>query len=90
MAKLLWKPTQAQIKTTNMCRFMNLINETYNQNFKEYASLYDWSIENISDFWAAFWKFAGVIHSKSYDQVVDDATKMPGAHWFPGAQLNFA
>jgi acetoacetyl-CoA synthetase len=62
MAKLLWKPTQAQIEKTNMYRFMNFINDTYKQNFKEYAPLYDWSIENISDFLAAFWKFAGVIH----------------------------
>ena len=90
MAKLLWKPAEEQIKKTNMYRFMNFINETYNQNFNEYASLYNWSIENISDFWAAFWEFAGIIHSKPYDQVLDDAAKMPGAHWFPGAQLNFA
>ena len=31
-----------------------------------------------------------MIHSKPYDQVVDDVTKMPGARWFTGAQLNFA
>jgi len=90
MAKLLWKPTEEQIKQSNMYRFMQFINETYHQNFKEYAPLYDWSIENISGFWAAFWEFADIIHSKRYDQVIDDAKKMPGARWFPGAQLNFA
>jgi acetoacetyl-CoA synthetase len=90
MAKLLWKPTEEQIKQSNMYRFMQSINETYQQDFKEYAPLYDWSIENISDFWAAFWDFADIIHSKGYDQVIDDAKKMPGARWFPGAELNFA
>jgi acetoacetyl-CoA synthetase len=90
MAELLWKPSEEQIKRTNMFRFMNFINETDNQNFHEYAPLYKWSVENISEFWAAFWKFANIIHSKPYDQVVDDATKMPGARWFSGAQLNFA
>jgi acetoacetyl-CoA synthetase len=90
MAELLWKPSEEQIKKTNMFRFMNFINETYNQHFNEYAPLYSWSIENISEFWAAFWKFADVIHSMSYDQVLDDATKMPGAKWFSGARLNFA
>jgi acetoacetyl-CoA synthetase len=90
MAELLWKPSEEQIEKTNMYRFMNFINETYNQNFSEYAPLFSWSIENIPEFWAAFWKFADVIHSKSYDQVVDDVTKMPGAKWFSGAQLNFA
>ena len=69
---------------------MHFINETYNQKFIEYAPFYAWSVENIPEFWAAFWKFADVIHSKPYDQVVDDVTKMPGAKWFTGAQLNFA
>ena len=90
MAKLLWKPTDEQIKKSNMYRFMKFINQTYNQNFKEYASLYDWSIDNISDFWAAFWDFADIIHSKGYDQVIDNPKKMPGARWFSGAELNFA
>ena len=90
MAELLWEPTEEQIKKTNLFRFMNFINETYNQKFNEYKPLYEWSVENIPEFWAAFWKFADVIHSKPYEQVVDDVTKMPGAHWFSGAQLNFA
>jgi acetoacetyl-CoA synthetase len=90
MAKLLWEPTAEQIKQSNMYRFMTFVNEIYQQNFDEYAALYDWSIENISEFWAAFWKFADIIHSKSYDQVIDDVTKMPGAKWFTGAKLNFA
>jgi acetoacetyl-CoA synthetase len=90
MAKLLWKPTDEQIKKSNMYRFMKFINQTYDQNFKEYASLYDWSIDNISDFWAAFWDFADIIHSKRYDQVIDNPKKMPGARWFSGAELNFA
>jgi acetoacetyl-CoA synthetase len=90
MAKLLWKPSPEQVEQTNMFRFMNFINERHNQNFSEYAALYEWSVENIADFWAAMWKFADIMASKPYDQVVDDVTKMPGAHWFPGARLNFA
>ena len=34
--------------------------------------------------------FAGIIHSKGHDQVIDDVKKMPGARWFRGAELNFA
>jgi acetoacetyl-CoA synthetase len=69
---------------------MGLINEKYNQNFTEYDPLYQWSIENISDFWAAMWEFVDIKASKSYDQVIDDVTKMPGAKWFSGTRLNFA
>ena len=90
MAELLWEPSDDRIQKTNMYRFMSFINEKYSQNFTEYTSLYEWSIRNISDFWAAFWEFADIIHSRPYDEVVDDLSKMPGAHWFSGARLNFA
>ena len=90
MAKLLWKPSEQQIKDTNMYRFLNIINEKYNQNFSGYAQLYDWSVENIPEFWATMWEFADIIASKPYDRVIDDVTKMPGARWFEGARLNFA
>ena len=90
MAKLLWEPSEDRIQKTNMYRFMNFVNKTRNQNFREYAPLYEWSIQNIPDFWAAFWEFADIIHSKAHDQIVDDLSKMPGAQWFSGARLNFA
>ena len=90
MAKLLWTPPEERIKSTNLFRFMNIINETYNQNFSEYEPLYQWSIENIPDFWACLWEFAKIKSSTPYDQVVDDVGKMPGAKWFSGARLNFA
>jgi acetoacetyl-CoA synthetase len=90
MSKLLWEPTQERIENTNMYRFMNFINEKYSQNFTEYPSLYQWSIENIPDFWAAMWEFAGIKASKPYGQIIDDLGKMPGAKWFSGTRLNFA
>ena len=90
MSKLLWKPSEEQIKQSNMYRFMNVVNEKYNQDFNDYEPLYDWSIENIADFWATMWEFGDIIASKPYDQVIDDVSKMPGARWFSGARLNFA
>ena len=90
MAKLLWKPSEEQIKNSNMYRFMGIVNERYQQNFNEFAPLYEWSIENIAEFWATMWDFADIIASKPYEQVIDDVGKMPGAGWFPGARLNFA
>jgi len=90
MSEPLWRPSRERIQSTNMYRFMNFINHKYNQAFDEYPPLYQWSIENIADFWAAMWEFAEIKASKCYDQVIDDLTKMPGAKWFSGARLNFA
>ncbi len=90
MAKMLWKPSEERVKQTNMYGFMNFINERHGQSFDEYEPLYQWSIENIPDFWAAMWEFGDILASKPYDRVVDDLNKMPGAGWFSGARLNFA
>ncbi len=90
MAKLLWQPSEERIKNSNMYRFMNLINEKYNKSLAEYADLWEWSTENIPDFWASMWEFAEIKASQPYSEVVDDLAKMPGAKWFSGAKLNFA
>ncbi|MCF8095007.1 MAG: acetoacetate--CoA ligase [Desulfobacteraceae bacterium] len=90
MSKILWQPTEEQIKQTNMYRFIQYVNERYGLELSDYQSLYQWSIEKIPDFWASMWDFADIIHSRPYEQVVDDLSKMPGAKWFSGARLNFA
>lgn len=90
MGNLLWQPSETQIKNSNMYRFMQFINQKYGQNFNEYKSMYQWSIENIADFWACVWDFVGLKASKSYETVVDDLSKFPGAKWFIGARLNYA
>jgi acetoacetyl-CoA synthetase len=69
---------------------MTFVNDKYGNSFTEYNPLYQWSVENIPEFWAAFWEFAEIKASKPYDQVIEDVVRMPGAKWFSGARLNFA
>jgi acetoacetyl-CoA synthetase len=90
MTKTLWQPSEKRIKQSHMFRFMQLINGRFGCSFTQYEELYQWSIDNIPEFWAAMWDFAPVIYSESYVKVVDDLGKMPGAKWFAGAKLNFA
>jgi acetoacetyl-CoA synthetase len=90
MAKMLWKPSEERIRNSHTYRFMRYVNKKHNKNFAEYAPLYEWSVENIPQFWADMWEYAEIKSSKPYDQVVDDPHKMPGTKWFSGARLNFA
>jgi acetoacetyl-CoA synthetase len=90
MGRRLWEPSEERIRQTNMARFIGFINDTYGRNIDGYQALYQWSIENIADFWAAMWGFSKIRFSRSFDQVIDDPSKMPGATWFSGARLNFA
>ena len=90
MSQLLWQPSRERINRSKMIRFMEYVNERFGQEFSDYPQLYEWSVQNIPQFWATVWDYMDVIHSRGYDQVVDDPRKMPGATWFSGARLNFA
>jgi len=90
MAKLLWKPSEERVKSSNMYRFIQYVNRRFDKDFSDYDELYQWSIDNIPDFWAATWDFVDIKASSGYEEVIDDVGKMPGASWFAGARLNFA
>jgi acetoacetyl-CoA synthetase len=88
--KLLWQPKEEAVVASNMYRFMETVNRQYGTEFKEYKELHEWSVNNLSEFWAELWKFVDVKASVPYSQVIDDPTRMPGAKWFEGSELNFA
>jgi len=90
MQEPIWTPSQERVQNSAMCRFISFVNERHGTRFDCYRELYHWSVTDIAAFWAALWEFSEVIASRNYDQVVDDPTRMPGAHWFSGARLNFA
>ncbi len=90
MMEPLWKPSEKRVKESNMYRFMQSVNHTYGTNFADYDALYQWSVENLEAFWLEVWRFAGIKPSVGNPRVIDDPTRMPGAHWFPDTRLNFA
>ncbi len=90
MLKLLWEPSEEQIKQANMTSFIEFVNGKYNLDLTSYYQIYNWSIENISDFWASMWDYGGIIASRKYDTVVENFDDFFTVKWFPGARLNFA
>ena len=90
MTRPLWTPSEEKVQQANMTRFIRFVNEKYGLSLSDYPGLYRWSVENISDFWAALWEFGEVQASTPCQSVVKDMDKMPGARWFEGARLNFA
>ncbi|NLW92902.1 MAG: acetoacetate--CoA ligase [Syntrophomonadaceae bacterium] len=88
--KVLWQPSPEQIKKTNMTSFINMVNKKYGITIDSYAELYEWSIQDIADFWAAMWQFGRIISSQVHNNVLHEGEDMLAARWFAGAQLNFA
>jgi acetoacetyl-CoA synthetase len=56
----------------------------------DYAALHRWSVTEPGQFWQSVWSQCGVIGDGADGPVLEDAVRMPGARWFPGARLNFA
>ena len=86
----LWTPSEQRKQDANITRFMREVSARHKLNLDSYSDLYQWSVENIPDFWVQMWDFVEIKASKHYDSVVMDVSVFPGAKWFPGAKLNFA
>ena len=85
-----WTPSQKQIDRSQMTKFIKYVNLSHHLSLKNYDDLYSWSIQDIPSFWESVWNFCEVKYSTPYSEIVDDTSKMPGAKWFTGSQLNYA
>ena len=54
-----------------------------------YDALWRWSVTDLRAFWGSIWAFAGMHSPTPFETVLVDEV-MPGARWFPGAQVNYA
>lgn len=87
--RLLWEPSARWRERASMTDFMRWVDEREGRRFTEYGELWRWSVEELERFWAAIWEYCGVRSSRPYERVLADRS-MPGAKWFPGAELNYA
>jgi len=54
-----------------------------------YDALWRWSVADLRTFWGSIWDHFGMTSPTPYATVLE-AEVMPGARWFPGAQVNYA
>jgi acetoacetyl-CoA synthetase len=80
MPTLLWEPPSALVERAVMTRFM------HERGLDDYHELWRWSVDDLEGFWGAVWAFFGV--DGGYDRVLG-SREMPGAEWFPGAQVSY-
>ncbi len=76
-------------RSTELTRFMDWAGERHGRRFADYSELWQWSVDELEDFWADIWEFCGVRASKPYERVLA-SHEMPGTSWFEGAELNYA
>ena len=85
----LYVPDPTAISRSNMTRFAQEFGRTLDTVLSDYRSLHRASLDHKEVFWREVWKFTGVVGEPGSVTLLD-GERMPGARWFPEAQLNFA
>ncbi|WP_241386377.1 acetoacetate--CoA ligase [Rhodococcus sp. CH91] len=84
-----WTPTDVDIEEANVTGFTRFVEERHGLDLPDYRALWQWSVDEPGDFWQAVWDAYDVVsHTDPGPALADES--MPGAIWFPGAELNFA
>jgi len=89
VSKPLWTPDHDTVERANLTAYMRWLREQRGLDFADYESLWRWSVRDLDAFWGSIWEYYG-LGERSSDQPVLAEERMPGARWFPGAQVNFA
>ena len=84
----LWTPSPDAWEQSRVGRFLREIERKYSVSFADYESGWQWSVDHLSEFWAAVVEFFDVQMTPA-TQVLDSEA-MPGAKWFAGSTLNYA
>jgi acetoacetyl-CoA synthetase len=86
---IVWTPSPERIASATITRYREWLNETRGLALEDYPALWQWSVDELEDFWASIWEFFEVEGSAPYERVLT-TREMPGAGWFPGARLSYA
>ena len=92
--EILWTPSEQAIAESNLTGYLDWLRQRKNLDFPDYQALWGWSTTEIEAFWESIWEYFGIVSEKGlasaspYETVLRDRS-MPGAAWFPGAQLNY-
>lgn len=85
---ILWTPSPERRDGSTMAAFIRWLKDARGLEFADYPALWDWSVSDLDGFWQAIWDFFQLRASNPHSAVLADR-RMPGAVWFPGAELNY-
>lgn len=81
-----WVPTDEDVATARVTDFARFVAERAGVTTTDYASLWQWSVDEPAAFWATLWDYFE-LGERSGPALENDT--MPGAQWFPGVTLNY-
>src|SRR6266700_776283 len=85
----LLQPSTARKQQAKITQYMHWLERERGLHFSSREDLWHWSVTKLEDFWASLWSYYRILSSQPYTSVLEKRI-MPGAAWFPGAELNYA
>ena len=86
---MIWEPAAEAVGFANVTRYMEWLHRERGIALDGYASLWEWSVRELEEFWRSIWDFYEIDASAPYAGAVLEST-MPGTQWFAGARCNYA
>jgi acetoacetyl-CoA synthetase len=91
--EVIWSPDPERAAGSRLAAFTEWVRTNRGVELPDpvggYGALHDWSVTDLEGFWGATAEFFDVRFHRQPERVLGDDS-MPGAQWFPGAQLNYA
>jgi acetoacetyl-CoA synthetase len=86
-AQPLWEPSAEVAAGTRLAAYTRWLERERELSFAGYQELWSWSVADLDGFWSSIWEHFEV--RGSFDAVLG-RREMPGAEWFPGAEVSYA
>ncbi|MFC6706698.1 acetoacetate--CoA ligase [Flexivirga alba] len=86
---VVWRPPADVLDTTRVGAFLRWLRHERGIELAGHEELWQWSVDELEQFWSAIWDFFEVTDHGSREVVLERRI-MPGARWFPGSLLNYA
>src|SRR5919107_2514756 len=74
----LWQPSEEFKENANISRYMEWLDREKGLSFDNYGELWEWSVNELEEFWVSIWEYFEVQTSRPYERVL-------GSHEMPGA-----
>ena len=89
MNKILWNPDKEIMHSSSMMKLGKTFGFVKDDENLDYASLHNWSVNNLDTFWREVWEGNNIIGNFG-EEVFSSNEDIRKASFFPDAELNFA
>jgi acetoacetyl-CoA synthetase len=87
--EILWTPSPERVEQATLTRYQTWLERERGVVFANYDELWRWSVSDLEGFWSSICEFFEIRFEVPAERVLG-RREMPGAEWFPGAQVSFA